>query len=150
MQIARIVVALTLLAGTACTQEGLSKEEYIRRADAICEEAEKQTEQIQPPRTPDALAEFVDEAERITGDLLADLRELEPPEEGRETIDSLLARIEDALGFLPELKEAAEERAAGRVRELGEELQQASSEANDLAQEYGLQVCGRTQTTPSS
>ena len=151
MQIARIVVATALLAAlAACTDEGLSKEEFIEQADAICREAEERTEQIEPPRTPEGLAEFVDEAERITGDLLADLRELEPPEEGRETVDRLLERIEAALATLPELKEAAENRAASRIQELGQELQEASSEANEIAQGYGLQVCGRTQPTPAS
>lgn len=150
MQIARIVVALTLLALTACADEGLSKEEFIRQADEICTEAEEKTEQIEPPRTPEDLAEFVDEAERVTDELLGDLRELEPPEEGREAIDRLLQRIQDALDTLPELKEAARTRAAGRIQELGRELQDASSEANDIAQEYGLEVCGRTQPAPAS
>lgn len=150
MQIARILVALTLLVLTGCSEDGLSKEEFIQEADAICREAEKRTEEIEPPRTPEALAEFVDEAERITGELLADLRKLEPPEEGRETIDNLLQRIQDALDTLPQLKEAAQTRAASRIQELGQELQQASSEANEIAQGYGLQVCGRTQPTPAS
>lgn len=149
MQMARIVVGLVLLSLTACTEEGLSKEEFIQQADAICRQAEERTEQIDPPRTPEALAEFVDEAERITGKLLRDLRELEAPEEGRQTIDRLLEQIEAALATLPELKEAAENRAASRIQELGQELQQASSEANEIAQGYGLEVCGRTQPTPA-
>lgn len=150
MQIARIVVAVTLLALPGCSDGGLSKEEFIQQADSICREAEERTERIEPPRTPEGLADFVDEAERITGELLADLRELEPPDEGRETIDRLLQRIEDALATLPELKEAAQNRAASRIQELGQELQQASSEANEIAQGYGLEICGRTQPTPSS
>ncbi|MFP5351100.1 MAG: hypothetical protein ACLGIB_00860 [Actinomycetota bacterium] len=150
MQIARIVVAVTLFALTACTEAGLSKEEFIQQADAICREAEQRTEEIEPPRTPEALADFVDEAERITGGLLAELRELEPPQEGRETIDRLLEQIEAALATLPELKKAAEDRSPDRIQELGRELQQAASEANEIAQGYGLQVCGRTQPAPAS
>jgi len=149
MQIARIVVGLALLAGTACSDQGLSKEEFIERADAVCAEAEEQTKDLQPPRSPEELAEFTDEAQRITGELLSDLRELEPPEEGRETIESLLATIEEALGYLPQIRDAALERQAQRIQELGSSLQQASSKANEIAQGYGLQTCGRTQTAPT-
>lgn len=150
MQIARIVVGLALFAATACSGQGLSKEEFIEQADEICREAEEATQDLEPPRTPQALGEFVDEAQRITGELLTDLRELGPPEEGEQAVENLLAKIEEAMDLLPEIKDAAENRDSGRIQELGVELQEASSEANEIARDYGLEACGRTQTAPAS
>jgi hypothetical protein len=150
MQIARIVVGLALFAAAACSGQGLSKDEFIAQADEICREAEEATQEIEPPRTPKALGEFVDEAQRITGELLTDLRELGPPEEGEQTVESLYAKIEEAMDLLPEIKDAAENRNSARIQELGVELQEASSEANEIARGYGLEACGRTQTTPAS
>lgn len=148
MQIARIVVAV-MLAATACADEGLSKEEFIERADAICRESEEQTEEIEPPRTPEELAGFVDEAERITGDLLRKLRDLEAPEEDRQEIDALLNKIQEALGHLPEIGRAAEEESAERIKQLGRELRDVSAEANEMARDYGFEVCGREQAAPA-
>lgn len=148
MQIARIVVAV-MLAATACGNDALSKEEYIERADAICRETERQTQDLERPRTPEELAGFVDEAERVTADLLRQLRDLQPPEEDRQEIDALLNKIQEALGYLPSIARAAEERSAARIKQLGRELREVSSEANEMARDYGFQVCGREQAAPA-
>ncbi len=147
MQIVRIVLVSALVALTACSS-ALSKEEFIEQADQICEEADEQTQDLQPPRTPDALAEFVAEAQKVTEDLLDRLRELEPPDADQEVIDSLLATIEEAMAYLPQIQQAAEERDLQAINRLGQELQRTAANANQIARDYGLEKCGRSQPAP--
>lgn len=147
MQIVRIVLVSALVALTACSS-ALSKEEFIEQADQICQEADEQTQDLQPPRTPDALAEFVAEAQKVTEDLLDRLRELEPPDADQEVIDSLLATIEEAMAYLPQIQQAAEERDLQAINRLGQELQRTAANANQIARDYGLEKCGRSQPAP--
>lgn len=144
MKNARIWVATALVVFGACSS-GLSKEEYIEQADAICAEADAKTQDIAPPKSAAELEDFVNQAEEVTAKLLADLRELEPPEEGRETVEQMLKKIEEAMGYLPEIEEAARSRDTQQLTAVAQQLQSAASEANRLAQEYGLEKCGQSQ-----
>lgn len=144
MKSARIWGAAALLVLAACSS-GLSKEEYIEQADRICAEADAKTEDLEPPKNPAELEGFIEEANEVTSALLSDLRELEPPEEGRETIEQMLAKIEEAQSYLPQISEAARARDTQELGRIAQQLQSAASEANELAQEYGLERCGRSQ-----
>jgi len=147
MQLARIVAALALVALAACSQ-GLSKEEFIEQADVICREADEKTREIEPPRTAEALKGFVEEAQAITRDLLADLRELEAPEGDADVIEDMTGRIENTMELLPEIQAAAEERNIADINRLATELKDEAAEANRIAQDYGLEECGRAEPAP--
>jgi uncharacterized membrane protein YccC len=147
MRRARIVVAVVLLLFPGCSG-GNSKEEFIEQADRLCREADEKTRDVEVPRTPEGLRDFVDQAQEISGELIRGLRQLEVPEGDRDTIERMLSRIEEAIAYLPELSEAARRRNAEELAEIGRRLQQASSEANRIAQEYGLQDCGRSDPAP--
>lgn len=152
MQSARIVrwgLVAALLFAAACSESGLSKEEFIEQADAFCKAADEKTQELEPPRTPDELDDFVERARAISIELLDDLRGLEPPEEDQGTIGRMLRRIEEAVDVLPQIQKAARQRNSQEIARLSQELQATASEANEIAQDYGLQQCGRTQPAPA-
>jgi hypothetical protein len=140
----RIVVlaALSSLTLHACGG-GLSKEEFIEAADELCEKADQRSQELQPPTNPQALRVFVERAEQITRRLVEDLRELEPPEEDRHTIERMIDKIEEAIGYLPAIEKAARLSDVAAIQQLGARLQAAAAEANDLARDYGMKKCGR-------
>lgn len=147
MQIARIVAALALMALSACSQ-GPTKEEFIEQADRICREADAKTTDLEPPTSSNALADFVTKARDITEELLRDLRELEPPDGDEDVIEDMTNRIEAAMELLPEIQAAAEERNLREINRLATQLQDEAAEANRIAQEYGLEECGRSNPAP--
>lgn len=136
------LLALSFLALQACGG-GLSKEEFIEAADEICEKADERSQDLEPPTNPQALRAFVERAERITRRLVEDLRELEPPEGDRDIIERMIGKIEEAIGYLPEIERAARRSDVAAIQQLGARLQAAASEANDLARDYGMKECGR-------
>lgn len=144
MQLARIVAALALVAFSACSQ-GLSKEEFIEQADQICEEADAKSEELAPPRTPEEFEDFAGQAREITDQLVRDLGELEPPEGDAEVIQRMLDRIETTIALLPDIQEATAQRDTQEVERLVTQLREQASEANQIAQGYGLKVCGRSE-----
>jgi hypothetical protein len=141
---ARIVAlaALPLITLQACGG-GLSKEEFIEAADEICSEADERSQDLEPPTNPRALSEFVERAEEITRQLVEDLRELEPPERDEETIERMIDKIEEAVGYLPGIERAARISDVAAIQQLGARLQAAAAEANGLARDYGMKRCGR-------
>ncbi|MGH2817833.1 MAG: hypothetical protein ACRDJS_05160 [Actinomycetota bacterium] len=144
LRASRIVVlaALPLIALQAC-DGGLSKEEFIEAADEICAEADERSQDLEPPTNPQALREFVERAERITRQLVDGLRELEPPGGDEDTIEQMIGKIEEAIGYLPGIERAARLSDVAAIQQLGARLQAAASEANRLARDYGMKNCGR-------
>ena len=140
----RIVVLAALAAMTlqACGG-GLSKEEFIEAADELCEKADERSQDLEPPTNPEALRVFVERAEQITRRLVEDLRELDAPEDDRDTIDRMIDKIEEAVGYLPAIERAARLSDLAAIQQLGARLQAAATEANDLARDYGMKKCGR-------
>lgn len=144
MQFARIVAALALVALAACSQ-GLSKEEFIEQADRLCRAADEKSEELEPPRTPDALDEFAAGAKEITDELVRQLRGLEPPADDVDVIDEMIERIESAMALLPEIQDATEQRDTQEIERLVAQLREDASEANRIARDYGLEDCGRAE-----
>jgi hypothetical protein len=136
------LAALSLIGLQACAG-GLSKEEFIEAADELCAEADERSQDLEPPTNPQALREFVQRAEEITGQLVEDLRELEPPEGDEDTIDRMIDKIEEAIGYLPGIERAARLSDVAAIQQLGARLQAAATEANGLARDYGMKKCGR-------
>ena len=86
-----LLLGLLSLAVPACGGDddddggGLSKEEYITQADAICKEADqRESEAGAPGATGEIKTRVLEDVVAIDGEALAELRQLEAPEEDAE------------------------------------------------------------------
>ncbi len=128
----------------ATTTGSLDQADFIEEADAICAEANA------------AIQEYADAGQGVTAageiadlraGVVADIEELGPPADDRETLDEFLAALEAQV-------EAGEKIALALDREsdtlaFEEELTTAKSEAATAASTYGFEECG-SETTGSS
>jgi hypothetical protein len=132
------------LAVPACGGGGdrLTKMEYIAAADAICEEANRALEELGEPGSLTELADYAPKASEIVGDQLERLRDLRPPEAGEALIDKALDLSEQQNDLAQEIGEAAAAGDAERAGELLGQIRPLDEEANQIARDYGLQVCG--------
>jgi hypothetical protein len=148
----RIAATVILLASlVACGPDALSKEEFTQRANRICREANEKSQALEPPSDPsdtEQLSEFIQRARAITENAIEKLRALDPPEEDRQEIDRMLDNLEEASGYLPEIQEAAENQDLDRFEEIARKIGAAANEAQEVADQYGLEECRSEPVVP--
>jgi hypothetical protein len=127
---------------TGATGEPLSHEEFVAQADAICEagdeEIDSQAQEFFPEGGSPGTAEeeaFVSEVlvpniqEQIDG-----IRALTPPEGDEDEVAAILDAAQDAIDQLEDDPSAITGAGSGP---------DPFAEANQLARDYGLKVCGQ-------
>jgi polyhydroxyalkanoate synthesis regulator phasin len=142
---ARIVVVATFAATSlaACSDDaGTSKEDFVAAADDVCREADEKIAEIGQPRVEEGILEYVEQAQEVSADLAADLRELEPPAEDAADVEQMIDDLERATDLLEPLAQATVDRDANAVQELQEEVQQTTDDISAFADSYGFEVCG--------
>lgn len=133
-----------VLALAACGGGGddrLSTDELREQADAICAEYERQLDDLEEPDNFEELVAYAEDASAALEDGLADLRELEPPEELEENYDAWLATGDDAVDRIEELRAAAEDEDQAAIETLFESADESDEESDQLARDLGLEEC---------
>jgi hypothetical protein len=145
-----LVVIVIALASAGCMggdDEGVSKDDYLAKADGICGTYQVRLSRVPRPITGSAteLGSYLERALPIAREQLAKLKELEKPtdETDRQDVERLLVLLEQELDVNDEAQKAA---VAGDRASLERNLQQNSAlaaEANQLAEQVGFVVCAR-------
>jgi hypothetical protein len=160
-----VVAALALvLALAACgggeeggseDQEGASKQEFIRKADAICAHAtEKRNAYYQ--EHPEiggqhfsesgfagAIAKYAATMKPVFGDALTKLKELEVPRADEETIEAMLAKFEQAFTRIDDVAAAGRKGERGPMESSWEAWGRTAIEGQNIAFKYGSKQCAR-------
>lgn len=141
------VAVATTLAGLAagCGDEGgddrLSREEFVRQADAICAEYDRRLEELPDPANVDDLKALAAQAFPIAQEGIRRLRALRPPEALARDVTRWL-RLNDAnVRSIHRLEEAAERGATREVQQIASEAADNEERADALAKEIGLREC---------
>ena len=139
-----VALALGALLGAGCGggDSGLSREELISQADAICAEYEQRTEELEQPQDLDDVEQFVGETRTLIQEGIDELRELEPPEELADDYNEWISQNEENLRLLEDLEAAAAAGDQAEVQELLTEAQEAGARADRLAGDMGFEECG--------
>ena len=137
-----------------CGDSGVSKSDYIAKADAFCKErnaeAKERNEKLQQVATEaHSESEFWSKATPVLEDGLEwardtqeDFKDIEPPEADKETIDDLNAAIDQELDGLEKAVDAARDRDLDRFTDLANEQEKTDDRANEIARDYGFKQCG--------
>jgi hypothetical protein len=155
---ATLSATAVILVACGSDAEPLTKEQFIEQADAICQHTSDVIEPIMTRFWSDFEGEedaTVDDAvfvrfDELFGEVtphfeqqLSDLRDLEPPEGDRDAVSVLLNSFEGGIDTINEvIDDAVGGDDAARER-LGSD-DDPFDEANQLAREYGLSVCGES------
>lgn len=145
----RLALLLSFASGVilaaGCGGEGggdrLTRDEFVSRAEEICEEYDGRIEEIPEPESEEQLGEYTDELVQIVEEGVAEFRELRPPEELQDEYDRWMESNEEAVDAARELDQAVEEGDAGRLTEIQAEAEQKEEEADELARDLGLEEC---------
>ena len=148
MRRAAVVTVILVLAGISAGCGGggggggrLTRQELASRADRICAEADRKSDALGNPTTPEELAKWADDVGEIGDDFLADMRALSPPEDLQDDFDAYVDGLEEQLDRVAEIGDAADERDSARIRELVQESVDAEEETDRLARRFGANEC---------
>jgi uncharacterized protein involved in exopolysaccharide biosynthesis len=134
-----VLVAGGIVAG--CGGGELSEQELRDQANQACREYAETVEGLETPEDPNDPGSAFDEAEPAIDDLRSDLEDLQPPAELEERYGQVVQGVEAAGDRLGQLREAAEAEDTDRLQQLVGEAAGAQQEANQAAQELGLDAC---------
>ena len=133
--------AAFLLAACGGGGDRLSRDEFASQGNRICEKFEAKIDELENPRSLPELRAYVDQARPIFEEGVADLRELEPPEDLQDRYDDFLETADAAVARLDELSAAAEDGDQEAVQRIADRAAQEDRESDRIARELGLDDC---------
>jgi hypothetical protein len=141
-----VVGALAVLAA-GCGGGGgerLSRDDYVAKADAICREVTKKRQTLPIPTSIAGIPRYVDRALPLLDNARSDLRALRPPPDLEEEVTSWLDAIGEERDALSDLRGAAKDRNAAKVRAIGSRGVAIEQRARARARAIGLVACANS------
>jgi hypothetical protein len=142
----RRLLVLVVLAGllAACGGGGsarLGRQEYAKRADALCDRYAAQLRGLGQPKTFPELARFTDKAAPLAQRLIDETTKLRPPEDEQALVDRWNAenqKIVDAIEALGAAARKNDQKAAKAALDAGDA---ANTRSNALGRQLGMSAC---------
>jgi hypothetical protein len=135
-----IVVGAT--AAGCAGDEALTKEQYVSRLSAMCEDFSDKEKEIGDPRT---LADLVENGPRILDafekTIVDEVTGLKAPDEIADQADRLVDLADQQRDVIGELIDAARDSDFAKVRELDSKNDALNREAGSIARDLGAEAC---------
>jgi hypothetical protein len=138
------VAAVALAVGGCGESKGadrLSKEDYVKRADAVCAAFDHRLDELPEPKTIEQVVTLADQAKPVAEDGLAELRKLRPPTELQEDVDAWLALNQENVDAIDDLREAAAASDEAGAQAVSKRAVENERKADALAKRIGLEEC---------
>jgi hypothetical protein len=132
-----------LVAGCGGSGGQLSKQEYAKRADAICTKYNAKLKALTRPTGLSELPAYVDRALPLARKGTNELRALEPPKDEEQTAKEWLDQNDSVVGSMERLRDAAKKGDRTGIQAALNEATSANQTANRLARRLGLSVCAQ-------
>jgi hypothetical protein len=137
-----LLLGIAVLAGCGGNDgKRLTKQEYARKADAICAEGKRQTGALPNPTNLDDLASSADKTVDILDNALDELRKLRPPQSEQQLADQWLSETEKLKDGLAEIRDRAKENDRTAIFEIARQAQDRNVRVNELATALGMKEC---------
>ena len=146
----RLFAALTLaLAVTACGgSDDVSKEDYAKDVEKVCQDVEKEVRSIGRPSSTQEATEATEKLEGQLDGLISRLRGIEKPggDDGKkadEFVNAFEGGVNQLKPALSDLQDAIANRDVSKIQEAGRKVQAVDTqEINSKAQAIGADGCG--------
>ena len=137
------LVVVALAAGCGGGGGRLSKDEYAKRADAICTKYNAKLKALARPTGISELPAYVDRALPLARKGDDELRGLKPPKDEEQTAKEWLDQNDSVVGSMERLRDAAQKGDRAGIQTALNEATSANRTANRLARRLGLSVCAQ-------
>lgn len=140
---AAVLLGALLAAGCGGADEPAAGE-FRSQATAACERYNGALRGIAGAQSITEVTKVIDDADPLLRRLVADLEEIEAPDDLAAGYGRLIARAEDARRRLAGLRSAARAGDGARLRALGRRAQAADRETDRLARDLRLPACAKS------
>lgn len=143
-------VLLSLVVLTGCGSDGLPKDEFVSKAEAICEKANEDLDQEPELEDPDQITPYFERLLDTADEATSDLEELAADQPDEDEIQKIFltplrGQVEELQDYLPKIEEAVKDKGAEGLADLEEpDLPEADA---DAMEEYGFDACLETAQT---
>ncbi len=141
------VALAVLVAAGGCgdSDRALSRHDFVRKANAICGEANERVRALgpEPPILTDEQADWIEQLTKIDRTATERLDLLQPPDAGKRPIASMPSAFEGGLGKGDEIARASRAGDDAAFRSSVEEALKSLTQAQASAAAYGLSECAR-------
>ena len=139
----RVAVVLVVLPATGCGGgETLTKEQYVSKLNAMCEDFREREKKIGEPRT---LADLVEKGPRVLDAfekaIVDKVHRLKAPDEIADQADRLVDLADQQSAVLGELIEAARDNDVAKVSALASKNEAVNQDASSVARKLGAEAC---------
>ena len=135
-------ILLAALAAGCAGDEELSREQFVSKLNAMCEDFSEKEREIGEPQTP---ADLVEKGPRILDAfetaIVDKVRDLEAPDEIADQADRLVDLADQQRQVLDELIAAAKDGNVAKVRELASRNEALNTETTSITRELGAKAC---------
>jgi len=139
-----LCVLLAFAAGCGSGGEKrLSKEEYAKRADAVCRRYNEGTRPLGTPQSMPALAKVADRSLPLLDRAIRDLRALEPPKDEEAAARAWLRQLSLLRGDVVRIRDRASANDARGVRKVVPAATRRNARFAELATQLGMSVCNQ-------
>ena len=135
------LVALGLLAACGGGSTRLSKQEFAKRADALCAKYASDLKKLGQPQSFSELAAFTDKAVPLAQRLIDDTKKLKPPQDEQALVDQWNAqnqKLVDAIEALGAAARKNDQKAAQKALQGGNA---ANARSNAIGTQLGMTAC---------
>jgi outer membrane murein-binding lipoprotein Lpp len=137
-----LVFLVAVLAAGCADDEALSKEQYVSKLNAMCDDFSQKEKEIGEPQT---LADLVEKGPLILDAfekaIVDKVRNLKAPDEIAVQADRLVELADHQRDVIAGLIEAAKENDFAKVRELASKNEALNREAKSITRKLGAEGC---------
>jgi hypothetical protein len=141
MRLGLALLSASVLAGCGGGDDRLSRAEFVERATAVCDSFDERVDALGEPQSLAEIETLGQELGEILDEGLAELRELEPPEELEEPYERYLASGDEVADQLDELVAAAAAGDREAVERAAADGEAISERAVALAEAAAIPGC---------
>ena len=141
---ALLVGVFVVLFAAACGGGGGDtrlREEFESQANAICAKYQKQLEALGTPSSIDEIPDLVEQALAILNKEVAEVAALKPPTDMQTEFDAMIEASNNTKDAANDLSQAAKDGDRAAVQKALEEGNAASTKADQIATQLGLDSC---------
>ena len=135
------LVALGLLAACGGGSTRLSKQEFAKRADALCAKYTSDLKKLGQPQSFPELAAFTDKAVPLAQRLIDDTKKLKPPQDEQALVDQWNAQNQKLVDAIESLGAAARKNDRKAAQQALQSGNTANARSNALGTQLGMTAC---------